>query len=154
MRQNLEALVHKSHDTVWINLNKTCFEIGDRLEISFRLSEPGYLNVVSVRLDDSATVLFPNQYHRLNAVSRGKLTIPSRRMNFELVADGPAGTNLITAFLTRSPLDGYKNGFKTPRDVMAALSPLSTRSLMLHQEQDWLAAGRAAVEIREKGTCR
>ena len=153
VRQNLEALVHKSHDTVWINLNKTCFEIGERLEISIRISEPGYLNVVSVRPDDRATVLFPNQYHRLNAVSRSELTIPSRQMNFELVADGPAGTDLITAFLTRSPLDGYKNGFKTPRDVMAALSPSSTRSLMLHQEQDWLAAGKVAVEIRDEGRC-
>jgi hypothetical protein len=112
------------------------------------------LNVVSVRPDDRATVLFPNQYHRLNTVSRGELTLPSRRMNFELVADGPTGTHMITAFLTRSPLDGYQNGFKTSRDVMAALSPASTRSLMLHQAQDWLAAGKVTVEIREKGRCK
>jgi hypothetical protein len=154
VRQNLEALVHKSHETVWINLNKTCFEPGDLLEISLRISEPGYLNVVSVRPNDQATVLFPNQYHRQNAVDRGALTLPSRQMNFELVADGPPGTNLITAFLTPSPVDGYKNGFKTPEDVMAGLSPGTTRSLMLRQKQGWLAAGRVAVEMREKGGCR
>jgi hypothetical protein len=154
VRQNLEAMVHKSHATVWINLNKTCLEPGDVLEISVRISEPGYLNVVSVRPDDQATVLFPNQYHRQNAVKRGELTIPTRQMNFELVADGPPGTNLITAFLTRSPVDSYKNGFRTPEDVMAGLSPDSTRSLRLRQKQGWMAAGKVTVEIREEGRCR
>lgn len=154
VRQNLEALVHKSQSTVWLNLNKTCFEPGDLLEISVRISEPGYLNVVSVRPDDQATVLFPNQYFKNNAVNRGQLTIPARHMNFELVSEGPPGINLITAFLTRSPVDGYQNGFRSPQDAMAGLSPGSTRSLILHQKQDWLAAGKVAVEIRDKGKCR
>lgn len=154
VRQNLEALVHKSHETVWINLNKTCFEPGDLLKISVGVSESGYLNVVSVRADDQATVLFPNQYHPQNAVNRGKLIIPTRQMNFELVADGPPGANLIAAFLSRSPVDGYQNGFKTPEDVMAELSPGSTRSLILRQKQDWLAAGKVTVEIRGKGGCK
>jgi len=154
VRQNLEELVHKSHETVWLNLNKTCFEPGDVLEISVQISEPGYLNVVSVQTDDQATVLFPNQYHRQNAVGRGKLTIPTPQMNFELVTDGPPGTDLISAFLTRSPLDGYKNGFKTPGDVMAALSPGSTRSLVLRQKQGLLAAGQAKAVIRGEGKCR
>jgi hypothetical protein len=153
VRQNLEALVHKSHAAVWINLNKTCFEPGDSLKLSVAISEPGYLNVVSVRPDDKATVLFPNQYHRQNAVDRGKLTIPTPQMNFELVADGPPGTALITAFLTRSPLDSYRYGFKNPQDILADLSPGSTRSLLLRQKQDWLAAGKATAEIRQEGKC-
>ncbi|UCD78131.1 MAG: caspase family protein [Desulfobacterales bacterium] len=154
VRQNLEALVHKSHAAVWINLNKTCFEAGDTLVISVGISEPGYLNVVSVRADDRPKVLFPNQYHRQNAVDRGVLTIPTRQMNFELVTDGPPGTNLITAFLTRSPLNSYSHGFKDPEDKVADLSPGSMRSLMLRQKQDWLAAGKVAVEIKEVGQCR
>ena len=154
VRQDLEALVNKSHDMVWLNLNKTCFEPGDLLKISVGLTEPGYLNVVSIRPDDLATVLFPNQYHRQNAVERGEFTIPNRQMNFELVADGPPGISLITAFLTRAPLDSYSNGFRTPADGLAGLSPGSTRSLMLRQKQDWLAAGKINVEIREEGGCR
>jgi len=154
VRQDLEALVHKSHAMVWLDLNKTCFEPGDLLQISVGLSEPGYLNVVSVRPDDQATVLFPNQYHRQNAVDRGKFTIPGAQMNFELVADGPPGTGLITAFLTRTPLNSYNDGFRTPADVLAGLSPSSTRALILRQKQNWLAAGRMTVEIREEGGCR
>jgi hypothetical protein len=147
VRQDLEALVHKSQDMVWLDLNKPCFE-------PVELSVPGYLNVVSVRPDDQATVLFPNQYHQQNAVDRGKFTIPSAQMNFELVADGPPGTGLITAFLTRTPLNSYNDGFRTPADVLAGLSPSSTRSLRLRQKQNWLAAGRVTVEIREEGGCR
>ena len=154
MRQNLTALAEKSHETVWIKLNKTCFEPGDVLEISVKITEPGYLNVVSITADDQSTVLFPNQYHPQNAVGSGELTIPTAQMDFELVSDGPPGPHLITAFLTRSPTNSYKDGFKTKNDAMADLSPRSTRSLIMRQKKDWLAAGKVTVETREEGLCQ
>ncbi|CAB1057492.1 hypothetical protein D1BOALGB6SA_2245 [Olavius sp. associated proteobacterium Delta 1] len=153
MRQNLAALAEKSHETIRLNLNKTCYEPGDVLEISVKITGPGYLNVMSIAADDQATVLFPNQYHPQNAVGPGKLTIPTAQMDFELVSDGPPGPRLITAFLTRAPLNNYKDGFKTKNDAMADLSPRSTRSLILRQKKDWLAAGKASVEIRQEGRC-
>ena len=82
MQQNLAALAEKSHETIWINLNKTCFEPGDVLEILVKITEPGYLNVVSTTANDQSTVLFPNRYQPYNAVRPGKLTIPSAQMNF------------------------------------------------------------------------
>ena len=154
MRQNLAALAEKSHDTVWIKLNKTCFEPGDIMEMSVKISEPGYLNVMSIAADDQTTVLFPNRYHPLNAVGPGKLNILTAQMDFELVSDGPPGPYLITAFLTRSPVNSFKDGFKTENDIMAALSPISTRSLIMRQRKDWLAAGQVSVEIRQEGQCQ
>ncbi len=153
LRQSLTALTEKSQASVRINLNKTCFEPGEALEISVRITEPGYLNVVSTTADDHSTVLFPNQYHPQNAVRPGKLTIPTAQMNFELISDGPPGPHLITAFLTRLPLNSYKDGFKTKKDVMAALSPSSTRSLVIRQKKGHLAAGKITVESRKEGHC-
>jgi hypothetical protein len=101
VRQKLDALVHKSRETVWIKLNKTCFQPGEVLEISVKITEPGYLNVISISADDDATVLFPNQYHPHNLVSRGEVTIPTDQMKFEIVADGPQGPRLITAFVSQ-----------------------------------------------------
>ena len=146
--------MHKSNETVWIKLNKACFEPGEALEISVWIPEPGFLNIMHIAADDQATVLFPNQYHPHNAVGRGKITLPTRRMDFEMAAEGPSGPNLITAFITRSPLNGYQDGFKTAKGVLAELSPNSTRSLVMRQGSGWLAAGKVAAEIRGSGQCR
>jgi len=152
--QKLETLVHKSNEKVWIKLNKACFEPGQALEISVWTPEPGFLNIMHITADDQAIVLFPNQYQPDNAVGQGKIVLPTGRMDFEMVATGPAGPNLITAFLTRSPINGYQDGFKTAKSVLAELSPNSTRSLVMRQGSGWLAAGKVAAEIRGSGQCK
>jgi hypothetical protein len=154
MRQNLASLAEKSHENVWIKPNKTCFEPGDILKLSVKIPEAGYLNVMSITADDRSTVLFPNQYHPQNAVTPGTIAIPTAQMDFEFVSDGPPGSHLITAFLTRTPLNSYEYGFKTKDDLMADLSPGSTRSLIMRQKKDWLAAGKVTVEIRQEGQCQ
>jgi hypothetical protein len=154
VRQKLETLVHKSNETVWIKLNKACFEPGEAMEISVWIPEPGFLNLMHIAADDQATVLFPNQYHPHNAVGRGKITLPTRRMDFEMVAEGPSGPNLIIAFITRLPINGYQDGFKTAKGVLAELSPNSTRSLVMRQGSGWLAAGKTAADIKGNGQCR
>jgi hypothetical protein len=154
LRQKLKTLVHKSHEKVWIKLNKACFEPGEALQISVWTPEPGFLNIMHITADDQAVVLFPNLYHPHNAVGRGKITLPTGRMDFEMVAEGPSGPNLITAFLTRSPINGFQSGFKTAQAVLAELSPSSTRSLVIRRDSDWLAAGKVAAEIRGIGQCR
>ena len=154
VRQKLETLVYKSNESVWLRLNKTCYEPNEALEISVWIPEPGFLYIMHIGVDDRATVLFPNRFHPQNVVQRGKITVPDRRMDFEMVAEGPAGINLITAFLTRSPLNGFQDGFKTAKGVLAELSPNSTRSLVMRQGSGWLAAGKVAAEIRESGQCK
>ncbi len=154
VRQEMETLVDKSHETIWIELNKSCFEVGDPLEISLWIPEAGYLNIVSIGADDQGTVLFPNQYHPGSRVNRGQLTIPGGHRNYALMADGRTGPRQIAAFVTQSPLNAFANGFRTPTDVLATLSPHSARSLVLRQKQEGLAAGRVTTQIRPKGHCR
>jgi hypothetical protein len=153
VRQKLKAGVNKSRETIWIGLNKTCFEPGDALELSLKITEPGYLNVVGISADDHATVLFPNQYHPNNFVGSGEFRFPTDQMKFEMVADGPQGPHLIAAFLSGSPTNSYSTGFKTHTDTMAELSPNSTRALTLRRNEEHLAAGRVTVEIRSEGQC-
>jgi hypothetical protein len=98
--------------------------------------------------------LFPNKFFPQNAVKRGKITLPGGGMDFEMIAEGPDGPNLIAVFLTRSEINGYRSGFRNARDVLAELSPNSTRSLILRQEEGWLASGRVAAEVRGIGQCR
>ena len=147
------CLLSNTGDMVWIKLNKACCESGDILEISVKITDPGYLNVISISADDYATVLFPNQYHSQNLVSRGEFTIPTDQMSFEMVADGPQGPNVIAAFVSQSPLNSYEAGFKIRKDILADLSPNSTRALMLRRSEEQLAAGRVTVEIRGEGKC-
>ncbi len=154
VRQEMETLVKKSNETVWIELNKNCFEVGDPLEISLWIPEPGHLNIISVDSDDQGTILFPNQYHPRSRVYRGRITIPGGHQNYELTAEGKTGPHQITAFLTRSPLNAYADGFRTPMDVLARLSPLGSRSLALRQKQEGLAAGRVTTQIHPAGHCR
>jgi hypothetical protein len=154
VRQEMETLVKKSTARVWISLNKSCFVIGDALEISLWIPEAGYLNIVSVDAHDEGTILFPNQFHPSSHVNRGRITIPGAHTNYALMADGMAGPRQITAFLTRSPLNTYANGFRTPADVLARLSPNSSRALVLRQQQEGLAAGSIKTHIREEGQCR
>ncbi len=154
VRQEMETLVKKSADTIWIELNKSCFEIGDPLEISLWIPEAGYLNIVSIGSDDQGTVLFPNPYHPGSRVDRGRLTIPGGHRNYALMADGRTGPRHITAFVTRSPLNTYARGFRTPKEILATLSPYSARSLALRQKEEGLAAGRVTTQIRPEGHCR
>jgi hypothetical protein len=152
-QQDFVALVEKGYPTVGLQLNKRCFEPGDVLQVTVRIDEPGYLNIISVRPDNRTVVLFPNRHHPQNKVVSGMLTIPSAQMGFELISEGPPGPGLIAAFLTRSPENGYTPGLRNPRDFLADFSPISKRSLILRQKNDYLAGATVSVVLREEGGC-
>ena len=153
IRDNLEPLSYKSNEIIWLKLNKSCFETGDVMQISVWAPEAGYLTIIGIAPDDHATVLFPNRYHPDNLVGRGKMTIPSRYMNFEMVVDGPLRPGLIRAFLSANPMNLDHYDFKPSLNPFAILSPNSTRSLILRQMERWLATGSIAAEIRGDDMC-
>lgn len=97
--------------------SKSIYELGDLAEFSMELAIDGYLNVVPVDAQDTATVLFPNQYWTDNRVKKGSFQIPTAgpetnlqagRRAFSLAVVKPVGPTLVAAFLTSEPINFYE----------------------------------------------
>jgi len=153
IRSKPAALAPEDPATIRIQPNKTCFEPGDLLKLSVKITEPGYLNIMSTTADDRSTVLFPNQYYPQNAVDAGNLTIPTDQMNFELISQGPPGPHLIRVLLTREPANVSEAGNQTKYEKMADPAPILTGSMQTGRITGYLAAGKITVEVRETGGC-
>lgn len=103
-----------------VQLNKPVYREGELIVVTVDAPREGYLNVLSVGPDDVPTVLFPNQNHPDNRVAAGLLTIPTEQTKYDLKATQPDGAMLVTAFLSRDPLDFNASG-ETERDAQGAL---------------------------------
>lgn len=91
---------------VWLAGERSSFGIGELVTFHARSEREGYLTLVDVGTDGQVTVLFPNPYERDNRVRAGQTyTFPSPAMDFEIVAEPPAGRGLVRAFVTERPLD-------------------------------------------------
>ena len=91
---------------VWMEGGKSSFGVGEMVTFSARADRDGYLTLVDLGTDGSVTVLFPNPYEPDNAVRSGQtITFPSAAMDFEIVAQPPAGRGMVRAFVTAEPLD-------------------------------------------------
>jgi len=95
--------------TVRVLADKPTFYEGDKLVLRVQVPEEGYLNIVNVGPDDIPTVLFPNQYHQDNRVSTGTVTLPTDKMNFDLITRAPYGASLTVAVLTKKPINLFQN---------------------------------------------
>ena len=108
-RQKLIAMVEEQEHAFDLAANKDVFAIDDPVELTMTIPMQGYLNLITVDSQDSATVLFPNHYHADNAVSEGTFTIPTGSMDFQLPAAEPLGTTLVVAFVSRDPVNFYES---------------------------------------------
>lgn len=94
-----------------IATNKTDFPLGDKtLRVTVDVPREGYLNIVTVDPNDTAVVLYPNEFNQNNAVSPGTVSLPTQEMNFDLEAQGPVGEHVIVAFWTTEPVNMYEEG--------------------------------------------
>ena len=107
-RRRLIQLVAEQKKEFELASSKTTYVIDDPVEISMDIPIDGYLNLVTVDSQDNATVLFPNEFNPENAVKEGSFRIPTDEMDFVLPASEPAGPTLIAAFVTRDPINFYK----------------------------------------------
>jgi len=124
--------------TVKILANKQTFYEGDKLVLRVQVPEDGYLNIVNVGPDDVSTVLFPNQYHKDNQVSAGTVTLPTDKMDFDLITRAPYGASLTVAVLTTQPINLFQNA-EGQRDskgnMLEDFGHLSERGLILIKTQ-------------------
>ncbi|HRF11538.1 MAG: Lysozyme RrrD [Candidatus Accumulibacter phosphatis] len=123
-----------------VQLNKTFHREGEPLVVTVDIPREGYLNVLSVGPDDLPTVLFPNQHHPDNRVAAGPFTIPTAQMKFDLKATPPYGVTLVTAFLSKEPLDFYQNGTGERDEQGAMQEPFARLSAASRSQLRQLAA--------------
>ena len=143
-----------------VSQNRSSYNLGDTLTITVDIPKSGYLNVVSVSSDDTATVLFPNQYQKSNKVDAGKLIIPTAKMNFDITAQEPLGNALTVAIVTQKPVDLYqesmanRNSKGDVTDLFGELSEFSLDHLekgfgVTQRKQDEVLAGKILSDVRQ-----
>ena len=121
--------------------------------LDMTLPAAGYLNIVTVDADGSATVLFPNRLHGDNAVVAGRFTFPTADMKFDLLASEPLGSNLVVAFLSADPINFYEETLED-RDEKGnievdfpSLSNTATRAVRAAARREAVWAGQVEVRI-------
>lgn len=135
-----------------VSSSKSRYKVGESINFIIDIPTDGYLNVVSIDAKDNATVLFPNEYERSNKVSAGKLFLPTAKMDFDLTASDPRGKTLTVAFVTKRPVDFYKDTLGN-RDasgkVLDTLGSLSTKAIraVAVQPRNKLYAGSVVVTV-------
>lgn len=70
-----------------------------------------YLNIVQVDANDQASVLYPNRWMNGadNRVRGDAIQVPAVSDGFEFIAAKPAGKTMVAAFLSREPINAYRN---------------------------------------------
>ncbi len=90
---------------VW--LDRGCngsYYVGETVTVSFRANEDGYVTVYDVDTRGQVKVLFPNRYRPNNRVNAGQTyRIPGRGYGYDLVVEGPSGTEYIQAVFSSDP---------------------------------------------------
>jgi metacaspase-1 len=132
---------------------RTTYALEEPVKLDMTLPAPGYLNIVTVDADDTATVLFPNRLHGDNAVAAGRFTFPTADMKFDLLASEPVGPNLVVAFLSTEPINFYEETLED-RDAQGnievdfpSLSNTATRAVRAATRHDGVWAGQAELRI-------
>lgn len=152
-RQRLLDMVEEQGNTFELTANKTVYAIDDPVELSMNIPMNGYLNLVTVDSKDTATVLFPNQYHADNAVTAGSFNIPTSRMEFELPASEPLGPTLVVGFVTSDPLNFYENSLDE-RDKngninvdFTSMSRVATRAIKVAPKKKEMYAAQLEITV-------
>jgi len=148
----LQALAAKGRKLT-VTTSRPVYKIGEEVEISVEVPSDGFLNIVTIDSQDSATVLFPNQYAADNSVKLGSVRIPTADMPFVLPAQEPQGPTLVAAFLSTTPLDLRALGIEG-RDARGKLtqtftnlSAAATRAIGVAAREEKFHAGQVTVSV-------
>jgi hypothetical protein len=152
-RQRLVELVGLQGGKLKVTATAAKYTLDQPVQISVDVPFAGYLNVVSVDAEDSATVIFPNRHQTQNSVQPGALRIPSESMDFELLASEPLGSTLVVAFLTSQPLNFF-NETLDQRDAQGRinvdfpeLSHTATRAIRVAPREARSYGGQVEIEV-------
>ncbi len=132
---------------------RASYALDEPVTLDLVLPSAGYLNIVTVDADDTATVLFPNKLHGNNAVPAGRFSFPTADMKFDLLAAEPLGPNLIVAFLSADPINFYDETLEDRdekgniRVEFPSLSHTATRAVRQAPRRAAVWAGQMEIRI-------
>jgi uncharacterized caspase-like protein len=101
-----KSLASLSHPSSPLRLRLDAAErvaVGERVTIEVTPNRDGHLVVVNLTPDGSLYVLFPNAF-RPNTGVRGNEPVRIPDASWEIVAEGPAGTEMVKAVFTTEPV--------------------------------------------------
>jgi hypothetical protein len=152
-RERLLELAAAQRRQFKIRTARDAYALEEPVKLDMTLPAGGYLNIVTVDADDTATVLFPNKLHQDNAVPAGRFSFPTADMRFDLLASEPLGRNLVVAFLSADPINFYQETLED-RDEKGnikvdfpSLSNTATRAVRNAPARDAVWAGQVEVQI-------
>jgi hypothetical protein len=103
------------------------YQLGEKVKVTVRSEEKGYLYLFNIDSSGESFCLFPNEHQKDNRIAADRdVLIPQGKFSLEIVA--PVGKELIKAIVTKEPLQSLKltdltdaKGFKklTTRNVKA-----------------------------------
>lgn len=151
--RRLTELVAAQPRRLTLTSTRSRYAVDEAVSLTVELPGPGFLNVVSVDAQDTATVLFPNRHQEANAVAAGKFTLPTAQMGFELLASEPLGPTQVMAFFSSDPVNFFQEALderdqsgKVTADF-PALSHSATRAIRVAPRRRETAAGQLLLEI-------
>jgi hypothetical protein len=138
MWQRLEELVGEGQYFKF-NAGKPSYVVDEAISFVMEVKEPGYLNLVTVDAEDTATVLFPNVKDNDNFVNAGSFSFPTDESGFDFAAARPLGPTLVLAFVSENPVNlrelGYEgrlpSGDFDPESVFTNVTHSATRAIKL-----------------------
>jgi hypothetical protein len=148
-RERLLELAGAQPQRFAMSATKLEYAVNEPVTLQLQLPAAGYLNIVTVDAEDSATVLFPNKLHADNAVKAGGFSFPTADMKFDLLASEPLGPTLLVAFLTPDPINFYEQTIEDRdekgniRVEFSSLSHGATRAIRIAPRR----GGNSAAEL-------
>lgn len=110
LMQELDKIRNKNEDLkirLWTKQEKPDYKVGETIEFMFTADKDCYVYIIDVGTTSGAApvVLFPNEWHKSNAVEKGKTyTIPPEGSNFVFRIREPAGIEHVKAIASLEPM--------------------------------------------------
>ncbi len=108
--QELDQIKNKNEDfkiKLWTKQDKQEYKAGETVEFMFTADKDCYVYIIDVGTTSGAApvVLFPNEWHKSNAIEKGKTyTIPPEGSTFVFRVKEPAGVEHVKAIASLEPM--------------------------------------------------
>lgn len=125
---------------IWLDHRNNVYHIGEEAEISVKAERSGYLHIISVGTSGRVIRLFPNKYESNNYVRKGQIIkIPGKSYDYIYKVHGPAGLELLKAFITDSNAPIWGKSAETFSDdifpVSSSTPELIAKDLMIEEKK-------------------